>query len=43
MPFALVVPGRDRQCIEMIKTFSLSALFFMALGVACATHMGLPF
>ncbi len=27
----------------MIKTFSLSALFFMTLGVACATHMGLPF
>jgi hypothetical protein len=29
--------------MTMIKTFSLSALFFMSLGVACATHFGLPF
>jgi hypothetical protein len=28
---------------QMIKTFSLSALFFMTLGVAFATHAGLPF
>jgi len=27
----------------MLKTFSISALFFMTLGVACATHLGLPF
>jgi len=27
----------------MIKTFSISALFFMSLGLAFATHMGLPF
>jgi hypothetical protein len=34
-------PAQDE--LEMIKTFSISALFFMTLGVACATHMGLPF
>jgi len=28
---------------EMIKTFSLSALFFMTLGVLAITHAGLPF
>ncbi len=29
--------------IEMIKTFSLSALFFMTIGVLLATHLSLPF
>jgi hypothetical protein len=29
--------------MKMIKTFSLSALFFMSLGVVFATHAGLPF
>lgn len=28
---------------EMIKTFSLSALFFMAIGLLLATHAALPF
>jgi len=27
----------------MIKTFSLSALFFMTVGVLLATHLTLPF
>jgi len=27
----------------MIKTFSISALFFMTLGLLAATHAGLPF
>lgn len=31
------------RSVPMIKTFSISALFFMTLGVACATHIGLPF
>jgi len=35
--------GRQPTSRKMIKTFSLSALFFMALGVAFATHVGLPF
>jgi hypothetical protein len=26
----------------MIKTFSLSALFFLSLGLLCATHAALP-
>jgi len=26
----------------MIKTFSLSALFFMTIGVLLATHLSLP-
>ena len=34
-------PAADVQ--KMIKTFSLSALFFMTLGVLAATHAGLPF
>lgn len=34
-------PAKD--AIEMIKTFSISALFFMTLGVLAATHIGLPF
>jgi len=34
--------GAD-MTIEMIKTFSLSALFFMAIGVLLATHTTLPF
>jgi len=29
--------------LKMIKTFSLSALFFMTLGVLAVTHAGLPF
>jgi hypothetical protein len=29
--------------LKMIKTFSISALFFMSLGVMFATHAGLPF
>jgi hypothetical protein len=29
--------------LKMIKTFSLSALFFMTVGVVLATHMTLPF
>jgi hypothetical protein len=42
--FALTAPGwSPPQTHKMIKTFSISALFFMTLGVACATHMGLPF
>jgi len=28
---------------KMIKTFSLSALFFMTIGVLLATHLSLPF
>jgi len=27
----------------MIKTFSISALFFMTVGVLLATHTALPF
>jgi len=27
----------------MIKTFSISALFFMTIGVLLATHAALPF
>jgi len=27
----------------MIKTFSISALFFMTIGVLLATHVALPF
>jgi hypothetical protein len=39
-------PSRDadgNKDAPMIKTFSLSALFFMGLGLACVTHVGLPF
>jgi hypothetical protein len=28
--------------LKMIKTFSISALFFMTFGVICATHLSLP-
>lgn len=35
-------PAR-RHRPDMIKTFSFSALFFMTVGVLCATHIGLPF
>jgi len=28
---------------QMLKTFSISALFFMAAGVLFATHSALPF
>jgi hypothetical protein len=28
---------------EMIKTFSLSALFFLSVGMLLATHANLPF
>ena len=35
--------GAGRRRFEMIKTFSLSALFFMTLGVLAVTHAGLPF
>jgi len=27
----------------MLKTFSLSALFFMTIGLLLATHLSLPF
>jgi hypothetical protein len=29
--------------LKMIKTFSISALFFMTVGVLLATHITLPF
>jgi hypothetical protein len=30
-------------CPQMIKTFSLSALFFLTVGMLLATHATLPF
>lgn len=35
--------ARADPILKMIKTFSLSALFFMTVGMLCATHMTLPF
>lgn len=35
--------GADTRRTKMIKTFSISALFFMTLGLLAATHAGLPF
>ncbi|MDC9824485.1 hypothetical protein PRN20_12140 [Devosia sp. ZB163] len=29
--------------VQMLKTFSLSALFFMTVGLLLATHLSLPF
>jgi hypothetical protein len=34
---------RQQRLVEMIKTFSLSALFFLTIGVLFATHAALPF
>ncbi|WP_421759649.1 hypothetical protein [Devosia sp.] len=31
-----------RTRLKMLKTFSISAMFFMTMGVLCATHIGLP-
>jgi hypothetical protein len=36
--------GNDAgKAFDMIKTFSISALFFLTLGVLAATHAELPF
>jgi hypothetical protein len=31
-----------RTRLIMLKTFSISAVFFMTMGVLCAAHIGLP-